>query len=804
MELQEGIKAGWGRGDVAGFLIGTKVKDVELAAWLRRRGEEWLITDLATHLTDETPNPNLPQNSAIASLQELARRLVLLSGLRSGELGEVAGDIGRRILVKFPPPPPPEEDWQGKVIEAVFIGDGLGGGTNHKDTEDTEGNEEVDRDAEAWLKQGNDQYERGEFEEAIASYDKAIEFKPDNHEAWYGRGIAIRQLSHPYNPLSPKILLRFPASPPVTPNPILNQTYGYDGQILTLEIGLQNFQQDTREHQLGRGLLHQAIGNAHYFQGRRQETRRFSGFCQKAIASYARALENLTQDAFPEEHLDVLQDYIKALLSLRLKDDATELKRKATDLLRRLLNDPKRPESSKEKLTFKLASLQQLTVDIAVQSRQFIKALATAEHSKNACLSWLLYALPISPDQEETNGSETYTEIQQLLNATTAAVYWHLSPYALHTFIIKSGELAPIVIDLETDSLSRLEKFEAWVTEWNQQYTDYQNKEKDEAGRAQHPWRTGITDKLTQLKQILNIPAIEQELEGISHLILIPHRDLHRFPIHALLSDGFTITYLPSVQIGINLLNRSKPLPVNSQTLLSLENPHSTVNDAGIAKRLVPLPAADIESETICQLFDNPTRLGENDASLERVKTALQQPHSIFHFTGHGLYDFSNPLNSALYLSGSDRLTVREILNLDLSGYQLVCLSACETALTGNQTITAEYVGLVSAFMRAGAKYVLSTLWPVQSAASAVFAIVFYQQLQAGHSELDALSVTQKWLRDATREDLAAWYQAEIDKSTRASVRRFFQSSQEAIATMELDRPYQNPYYWAGFTLTGL
>jgi tetratricopeptide (TPR) repeat protein len=29
------------------------------------------------------------------------------------------------------------------------------------------------------------------MEEAIASYDKALEIKPDYHEAWYNRGFAL-------------------------------------------------------------------------------------------------------------------------------------------------------------------------------------------------------------------------------------------------------------------------------------------------------------------------------------------------------------------------------------------------------------------------------------------------------------------------------------------------------------------------------------------------------------------------------------------------------------------------------------
>jgi tetratricopeptide (TPR) repeat protein len=41
---------------------------------------------------------------------------------------------------------------------------------------------------------GNALYKLGRLLEAIASYDKAIEFKPDKHEAWYNRGVALSNL----------------------------------------------------------------------------------------------------------------------------------------------------------------------------------------------------------------------------------------------------------------------------------------------------------------------------------------------------------------------------------------------------------------------------------------------------------------------------------------------------------------------------------------------------------------------------------------------------------------------------------
>ena len=44
------------------------------------------------------------------------------------------------------------------------------------------------------LKQGNIFYANNQYEEAISVYDKALQIRPDNHEAWNNRGIALGNL----------------------------------------------------------------------------------------------------------------------------------------------------------------------------------------------------------------------------------------------------------------------------------------------------------------------------------------------------------------------------------------------------------------------------------------------------------------------------------------------------------------------------------------------------------------------------------------------------------------------------------
>jgi tetratricopeptide (TPR) repeat protein len=55
-------------------------------------------------------------------------------------------------------------------------------------------NENPAMNAEDWLNLGIQQHCAGQYEEAIASYDQAIHFKPNDHDVWSNRGIVLRNL----------------------------------------------------------------------------------------------------------------------------------------------------------------------------------------------------------------------------------------------------------------------------------------------------------------------------------------------------------------------------------------------------------------------------------------------------------------------------------------------------------------------------------------------------------------------------------------------------------------------------------
>jgi CHAT domain-containing protein len=395
---------------------------------------------------------------------------------------------------------------------------------------------------------------------------------------------------------------------------------------------------------------------------------------------------------------------------------------------------------------------------------------------------------------------------QHLTDDTTAAIYWHLSPAALTTFILKphadpiplTANLPPHHTEELPESLQRLIQFENWATHWQTDYQDYRSDKSK--SRSQHPWRTQMPSRLDALRRILNVDGILAHLQDrpIRNLILLPHRDLHLFPLEALFPPQYNLVRLPSAQTGINLASQPVP-PVNADSpLLSIEYPNSD--------QLLPLEFAQFEAETIARPFHRVRHLPENQATQARVKSELCGDYRILHFTGHATYHLQTPTRSFLALARRDTLTLEDLLQLPLSSYRLVSLAACETAIAGDQSITAEYVGLTSGFLTRGVSLVLSTLWTVGSTASALLAIEFYRQLLAGQPEPIALGSAKTWLRQCSARQLQQFYAAELQHypEDEDELRPFLHDQIDELDTMEPNaRPYAHPYYWASFTLTG-
>ena len=159
------------------------------------------------------------------------------------------------------------------------------------------------------------------------------------------------------------------------------------------------------------------------------------------------------------------------------------------------------------------------------------------------------------------------------------------------------------------------------------------------------------------------------------------------------------------------------------------------------------LPESRHEVENVGADLPKPsTLLLGGDATETRFKRLPLHSFNVLHLALHGYADLAYPDRSALAFApetggGNDGLLqIREIrrLNLDAS---LVTLSACNTGV--GPTGEAGVANLANAFIEAGAKTVVSTLWELNDQATAQLMADFYKRLAAGTEKGEALRQAQ-------------------------------------------------------------
>lgn len=440
-------------------------------------------------------------------------------------------------------------------------------------------------------------------------------------------------------------------------------------------------------------------------------------------------------------------------------------------------------------------------------------ALQQAEIRKYICLARL------SPYKKNHNFS--YERIRKILRPQTAVIYWHIGMMEVVSFILLNNQYTPIKNTIAID-YNKYMKLKRHIDTWELIIS--------KAGKLSNiNFLREMDNCLNNLYENLGIQYILEVLEkneDIKNIIIIPHRYLHQIPLHIFFSGlycakdfqkdySYTLSYLPSIELGLQLdsdfiYNPSllviKPLNQNNSFLFG-----SLVESAGIYLRFY-----DISSKV-------PEKLEESfNTTKEEVRKKLQLDinPSFLHFLGHARHNFNDRNNSWLELTGNEHLTLQYILNnFDFSNYYLVCLSACETGVTGTERPFKEYVGLVSAFLEAGANYVISSLWKVEDKPSALLMIEFYRLVSIRKHPVIALKKAQIWLRNASKEHLSDWCKCQASElhdilekisitnqdkqKLKAYIKMLKTYANNFVESSEI-YPYRHPYYWAGFTITGL
>ncbi len=408
-------------------------------------------------------------------------------------------------------------------------------------------------------------------------------------------------------------------------------------------------------------------------------------------------------------------------------------------------------------------------------------------------------------------------EIQELLpDDKTAIIEWYIldSGQMFCTFIITHQGVQPIW----KSTSKHLEELEKWRVEY---LTTYQERK--------YQWSSDLAARLKRLAEILHIEEILARVpKTCNQVILIPHRFLHLFPLHALpvsletwlrynqeteclepatnpcLLDCFRegARYAPSCQLLQRLQQEQRP---EFQYLFGIQNPTPDLYEdyewdlgavGAIKKQFADsyiLKQADAKKSEILRFDENAKTVTQHEE--------LLKAHCLFFFC-HGYFALVAPLDSGLQLADKC-LTLGDIItHLNLKNCRLVTLSACETGLTDFTNISDEYLSLPYGFLLAGSTNVVSSLWTVSATATALLMAKFYEELQQQTNIAIALNTAQCWLRDTTVQGFQDWLsQSKLSRIWQRELGKYFNQIEKKQGATT--KPFESPYYWAAFCAIG-
>jgi CHAT domain-containing protein len=157
------------------------------------------------------------------------------------------------------------------------------------------------------------------------------------------------------------------------------------------------------------------------------------------------------------------------------------------------------------------------------------------------------------------------------------------------------------------------------------------------------------------------------------------------------------------------------------------------------------LKYADSEVESIAHILGKNKTLVLSDgrAAQSDFQNVLKEDFGLIHFAVHGVYDHEFWWQSFLVLSpdknhNTDRmLKPLEIFKSRINS-GLVVLSCCKSGI--GKTLKGEgLLGFIWAFQGAGARSVLSSLWPIEDKTAHRFMKIFYKSLSQGMTKGQAL-----------------------------------------------------------------
>jgi CHAT domain-containing protein len=462
--------------------------------------------------------------------------------------------------------------------------------------------------------------------------------------------------------------------------------------------------------------------------------------------------------------------------------------------------------------------------ELTAKTKDAANAFRTLERVRGRTLAWALkdkQAFPTSESQQtlalETEVANVQGQLMQTSDRDTRellldqlveyerrlSLAWTRDDVAPHRLPAQSVPLSSIQKDLKPDEVL-LEYVLDDPNSFCLSITKYGTRlrllpvGRNEVERLTHRFIDEVRAKQSgadvshQLYNALILPI--PDTQNAIHLIIVPDGVLNLLPFEALrdhqgqyLVRSKTASYVPSATILDTLHHADMESPAPRPLLAVGDVPYE---DQGGAGRRIPKPGsfrgrvergiADLSGMALSDLPETRAEveqigkiagpdavllMGKNATETAFKKESLDQ-FRVLHLAVHGFADTQYPERSALVLGGDTQggddglLQVREIIRLRLHA-ELTTLSACDTGvgkLQGQEGIS----NLVEAFLVAGSRSVVASLWSAEDTSASALMERFYDRLAGGEATSSALRGAQLDMLAKFGEQLSPYYWAEF------------------------------------------
>jgi len=285
--------------------------------------------------------------------------------------------------------------------------------------------------------------------------------------------------------------------------------------------------------------------------------------------------------------------------------------------------------------------------------------------------------------------------------------------------------------------------------------------------------------KLSKLYDLLLKNPLGDTIKNKKSLIISPDGALRLLPFETLydkenkkyLIEEKEIRYIPSGKELVRLYkySKDKKSKVSKRTVI-FANPNFNTKIASVSKeemaitpntnrsgiikslfrmRFSPLPGTEAEANEIKSILGGrKVKEYQKTKATESALMKVKEP-KILHIATHGFFindnTIPNPmLKSGIALAGANASVIRgksdgvvtalKLSGLDLKGTDLVVLSACQTGVVDINS-TDSVSGLSKAFIQAGAKDIVMSLWSVDDQATKELMGSFYREMKKSDND---------------------------------------------------------------------